>query len=143
MRADRPSSVAGAARGEARRFGLFLVAGGLAAVANFGSRFGFSQWFSYPVAIVLAYLVGMTVAFVLMRQYVFAGRGKSIGPQAIKFVLVNGLAVLQTLIVSLLLARWALPALGVAAHAEAIAHAVGVAVPVMTSYFGHKWGTFR
>ncbi len=128
---------------ETRRFGLFLVAGGIAALANYGSRFGFSVWFSYPVAIVLAYLVGMAVAFALMRQYVFDGRGKAIGPQALRFVGVNVLAVLQTLIVSLLLARWLLPATGIVEHAEAIAHAFGVAVPVVTSYFGHRLATFR
>jgi putative flippase GtrA len=129
--------------GEARRFGLFVIAGGIAAAANYGSRFGFSLWFSYPVAIVLAYLIGMAVAFVLMRQYVFDGSGKAVGPQAVKFVLVNVLAVLQTLVVSLVLARWLLPALGVTAHVEAVAHAFGVAVPVITSYFGHRKATFR
>jgi putative flippase GtrA len=131
------------AGGEGRRFGLFLIAGGIAAAANYGSRFGFSLWFSYPVAIVLAYLVGMAVAFVLMRQYVFEGRGKALAPQVVRFTVVNVLAVLQTLIVSLVLARWALPAMGVIEHAEAIAHAVGIAVPVVTSYFGHRLATFR
>ena len=133
----------GADRSESRRFGLFLLAGAIAAAANYGSRFGFSLWFNYPVAIVLAYLVGMTVAFLLMRQYVFEGRGKALGPQVLRFTLVNVLAVLQTLIVSLVLARWVLPALGVTQHAEAIAHAVGVAVPVVTSYFGHRLATFK
>ena len=128
---------------EAHRFGLFLAAGGVAALANYGSRFAFSHWFSYPVAIVLAYLVGMTVAFALMRQYVFDARAKALGPQVLAFVLVNVLAVLQTLVVSLVLARWALPALGMTEHTEAIAHAVGVAVPIVTSYFGHKHATFR
>jgi len=128
---------------EGRRFALFLVAGGIAAAANYGSRFGFSLWFSYPVAIVLAYLVGMTVAFALMRQYVFEGHGKALVPQIVRFVGVNVLAVLQTLVVSLVLARWLLPALGMMEHVEAIAHAVGVAVPVVTSYFGHKLATFR
>jgi putative flippase GtrA len=128
---------------ETRRFGLFLLAGGIAAAANYGSRFGFSIWFSYPVSIVLAYLVGMAVAFALMRQYVFEGRGKAIGPQALRFVGVNVLAVAQTLLVSLLLARWLLPAAGIASHGEAIAHAFGVAVPVVTSYFGHRLATFR
>jgi putative flippase GtrA len=130
-------------RTERQRFSLFLVAGGIAAAANYGSRFGFSQWFSYPVAILFAYLVGMTVAFLLMRQYVFEGRGKALGPQVLRFLLVNALAVLQTLLISMLLARWVLPALGIADHAEAIAHAVGVAVPLVTSYFGHRLATFR
>jgi putative flippase GtrA len=128
---------------EPRRLSLFLLAGGVAAAGNYGSRFVLSLWFSYPAAIVLAYLVGMAIAFALMRQYVFDGRGKAIGPQVLWFTGVNMLAVLQTLVVSLLLARWALPALGVIEHAEAIAHAFGVAVPVLTSYVGHRNATFR
>lgn len=136
-------SAGAAVRAEGRRIGLFLLAGGIAAVANYGSRFGFSIWFSYPVAIVLAYLVGMTVAFLLMRHYVFDGVGKAVFPQALRFVGVNALAVLQTLIVSLLLARWALPRMGVMEHREAIAHAAGVAVPIVTSYFGHRLATFK
>lgn len=128
---------------ESRRVARFLVAGGIAAAANYGSRFAFSLWFSFPVAIVLAYLAGMLVAFVLMRHFVFQGHGKALAPQIWKFSLVNVLAVAQTLIVSLLLARWILPAVGIGRHGDAIAHAVGVAVPLVTSYFGHKLATFR
>jgi putative flippase GtrA len=128
---------------EPRRLSLFLLAGGVAAAGNYGSRFVFSLWFSYPAAIVLAYFVGMAIAFALMRQYVFDGRGKAIGPQVLRFTGVNALAVLQTLVVSLVLARWALPAAGAVEHAEAIAHAFGVVVPVLTSYVGHRNATFR
>lgn len=127
---------------ENSRFLRFLVAGGVAAAANYGSRFAFSIWFSFSVAIVLAYCVGMLTAFVLMRRFVFAAHGRSMAPQVAKFVLVNGLAVLQTLAVSLFLARWAFPALGVNWHVEAMAHAAGVAVPVFTSYVLHKHATF-
>src|SRR5882672_2926099 len=122
---------------ERQRFVFFVGAGGIAAAANYASRFGFSVWFDYPTAIVLAYLVGMLVAFLLMRQYVFEGQSKPLGPQVLKFAAVNLLAVLQTLVISLVLARWALPSLGVAGHTEAIAHAIGVVVPVITSYLGH------
>ena len=58
-------------------------------------------------------------------------------------VLVNVLAVLQTLAVSLILARLVLPWLDVRAHREEIAHLVGVCVPVFTSYLGHKYWTFH
>lgn len=125
------------------QFLRFLLAGGIAAAANFGSRFVFSLWLSYGVAIVLAYLVGMVVAFLLMRGHVFdAGKG-ALGPQVLKFVAVNLFAVLQTLVISLLLARWILPILGLVEHPEAIAHLVGVLVPVVTSYFGHRMLTFK
>ncbi|MBC5782881.1 GtrA family protein [Ramlibacter sp. USB13] len=125
------------------QFLRFVLAGGVAAAANYGSRFGFSLWLPYPAAITCAYLVGMTVAFLLMRQYVFSASGQPLLPQVVKFTIVNVLALLQTLVVSLVLARWALPALGVVTHAEAIAHLFGVAVPVFTSFLGHRHATFR
>jgi putative flippase GtrA len=126
-----------------QRFIRFLLAGGMAAAANFGSRFVFSLWCPYELAIVLAYLVGMVVAFLLMRRYVFDAHGKSLAPQILKFVAVNLLAVLQTLVISVALARWVLPALGVHQQVEALAHLVGVLVPVVTSYLGHRFATFR
>ena len=125
------------------QFMRFLVAGGIAACANFGSRFIFSAFFAYGVAVVFAYLVGMLVAFLLMRGHVFNANQGSLTPQVIKFVGVNILAVLQTLVISLLLARWILPAVGITDNAEALGHLIGVLVPVVTSYFGHKFLTFR
>jgi putative flippase GtrA len=125
------------------QFLRFVLAGGVAAAANYGSRFLFSAWLPYPAAITCAYLVGMAVAFALMRQYVFSGAGQPMLPQVAKFAIVNLLALLQTLVVSLVLARWVLPAVGVREHVEAIAHLVGVAVPVFTSFVGHRQATFR
>lgn len=127
----------------AGQFTQFLLAGGVAAAVNYGSRFLFNVWFSYPAAIVLAYLAGMTTAFILMRQHVFDGRGKPLARQIGFFTLVNMLALAQTLVVSLLLARWLFPAVGVERHAEDIAHLIGVAVPIVTSYFGHRHATFK
>lgn len=125
------------------QFIRFLVAGGIAAGANFGSRFVFSIFFAYGVAVFFAYLVGMLVAFLLMRGHVFNASQGPLAPQVIKFVGVNLLAVLQTLAISLLLARWVLPSVGIEDQAEALGHLVGVLVPVVTSYFGHKFLTFR
>jgi putative flippase GtrA len=131
------------ARARSPQFALFLLAGGVAAVANYASRFGFSLWFAFPVAIALAYGVGMITAFVLMRRYVFQAHGRDLVPQVVKFVLVNALALLQTMVVSLVLARWLLPSVGITDRAEALAHAVGVAFPVLTSYVLHKQATFK
>jgi len=125
------------------QFVRFLFAGGIAAGANYGSRFLFSCWLSFEQAIVLAYLVGMIVAFVLMRRHVFDATGKTLIPQIVKFVFINILALAQTLIVSLALARWLFPKWGIVYHAEALAHLFGVLIPVVTSYFGHKLLTFR
>lgn len=129
----------------ALEFPRFLIAGGIAAASNFGSRFIFSIFFSYAIAVFLAYLVGMIIAFLLMRGHVFNARKRSLAPQITKFVGVNVLAVLQTLVISLLLAGWLLPNIGITdqVKAEAIAHLIGVLVPVVASYFGHKFLTFR
>ena len=121
----------------------FLLTGGIAAAANFGSRFIFSSFFSYSIAVLAAYLVGMFVAFILMRGHVFNVNQGNLKTQVAKFVGVNVLAVLQTLAISLFIARWAMPSVGITEHAEALGHLVGVIIPVVTSYFGHKYITFR
>jgi len=128
---------------KSRQFLVFLLTGGLAAAVNFGSRILFSQWMGYSAAIVLAYLVGMTTAFVLARQFVFKQGQQALHHSAMYFVLVNVVAVLQTWVVSMGLALYVLPALGVTRFVAEIAHAVGVVVPVFTSYLGHKHLSFR
>ena len=116
------------------QFFRFLVAGGIAALANIVSRMLFSRFIDLAPAVVLAYCVGMLVAFVLMRSHVFPKSDAPLARQVAVFVGVNLAAVLQTLVVTLVLARW---------FPETIAHVVGVCVPVVTSYFGHRMYTFR
>lgn len=126
-----------------RQFLAFLVTGGLAALVNYGSRFVYSVWVPFSTAVILAYLTGMVTAFLLARAFVFTEGASSAAGSAARFTAVNLLAVAQTWLVSVLLARYGLPAVGVDRHVEAIAHAVGVVVPVFTSYLGHKHWTFR
>lgn len=126
-----------------KQFLYFIVSGGLAAGFNWGSRFLFSRIVSFEIAISLAFLVGLLSGFLLMRFFVFDGIGKPIIPQVGKYIAVNFFALLQTLLISVFLARWVLPVAGITEHAEALGHLVGVLVPVVTSYFGHKLLTFR
>lgn len=131
------------ARAHTAQFLRFLAAGGLAAAANILSRIGFSHWFALPVAVVLAYLVGMAVAFVLMRSYVFPPGRAGLHRQIVVFALVNIAAVIQTLVVTLLLADVVLPWVGVRSRVDLIAHVIGVGVPIVTSFIGHKRWSFR
>lgn len=126
-----------------REFALFIVTGGVAALVNFGSRMLYSRWVDLPLAVVLAYLTGMVTAFVLARALVFRNSTEPTPRSAMYFALVNVVAVLQTLAVTLLLARWLLPAMGVQRFVPEIAHAVGVVLPVFSSYIGHKKWSFR
>nr|WP_282452900.1 GtrA family protein [Lysobacter sp. CAU 1642] len=121
----------------------FLVAGGISALANFGSRIVLSWWMPYVSAIVIAYCIGMVVAFLLNRLFVFKAATNPIIEQGMWFVLINLAAVAQTIMVSLFLARLLFPAAGMSFHPETVAHAIGVVVPVVTSYIGHRHLTFR
>jgi putative flippase GtrA len=125
-----------------RQLILFLVAGGFAALANFGSRIALSHVMPYVPAILAAYLIGITTAFLLNRAFVFTGAANPVVQQAWRFAVVNAAALVQTVLISLLFARLLLPALGIEAHAETIAHGFGVIIPVFTSYLGHKHYSF-
>lgn len=126
-----------------RRFVKFLFAGGIAAVANFGSRIGLSHWIAYVPAIIVAYVIGMITAFVLNRMFVFDTATNSLRNQALWFTVVNLAAVLQTLVISVALADYIFPAMRLMAQRETIAHGIGVMVPAITSYVGHKYLSFR
>lgn len=126
-----------------RQFILFLTVGGVAAVANFGSRIGLNTLVPYVPSIILAYCIGMATAFILNRLFVFRAARNRLRHQAMWFTLVNLAAIVQTVAISVLLARWLFPLIGWDFHPETVAHAVGVAVPVVTSYFGHKHLSFR
>jgi putative flippase GtrA len=125
------------------RFVRFLVAGGIAALANVVSRWLFNFVVPYVPAIVLAYLVGMVTAFALNRLFVFQQSVNRLHHQMFWFTLVNLFAIAQTIVVSLLLAEYLFPRMGMTWHAETVAHVVGVLVPVATSFLGHKHLTFR
>lgn len=126
------------------QFIRYLGAGAIAALANYGSRFAFSLWLPFEAAVVLAFCVGLASGFVLMRRFAFQGNHGPIASQALRYGAVNLFALLQTLVVSVVLARWLLPPTGLATgQVEAIAHAAGVGIPVVTSYLGHKYFTFQ
>jgi putative flippase GtrA len=68
---------------------------------------------------------------------------QSLHRSAIFFVLVNLVGVLQTWLISMGLATYLLPTFGITQYVHEISHAVGVIVPVFTSYIGHKRWSFR
>ena len=127
---------------ERNRFVLFVLAGGTAAIVNILSRIALNWLMPYEVAIIVAYLCGMTTAYLLNRYFVFAASGRGVASEYTRFALVNLAAVAQVWIVSVGLARLAFPAIGFTWHAETVAHVIGVAIPVFTSYLGHKHFSF-
>lgn len=125
-----------------RPFIRFALSGGLAAAANILSRMALSQLTNYSAAIVIAYLIGMTTAYVLMKLFVFERSGRSVQTEYLRFGLVNLVALVQVWGVSFCLARLLFPWLKFDFHPETVAHVIGVLSPIATSYFLHKYFTF-
>jgi len=125
-----------------KEFFRFLAVGGFAAAINMVARYLLNFFMGYSAAIVLAYLFGMITAFLLSKYLVFAASGQHAATELVRFGLVNLAAVLQVWLVSVGLAEWIFPAIGVGAYRHDIAHVIGVLVPAVTSYIGHKHYSF-
>ncbi len=127
-----------------QQFLKFLVVGGFSAFVNILSRGLYSLFSSYIVAIVLAFFTALTTAFLLNKFYVFE---QSIHKNWIMeywyFFLVNIFGLMQTLLISYLLILYIFPYYQFYFYTELLAHSIGVIFPVFTSFFGHKYFSFR
>jgi putative flippase GtrA len=120
----------------------FALAGGVAAAVNILSRWLLSSFLRFEIAVVIAYMIGMVTAFVLTRHFVFERSGRHVRSEVMRFVLVNLVALVQVWIVSVGLAEWVFPWIGLVWQKDLIAHTIGVLSPIATSYVGHKKFTF-
>ena len=81
------------AKGMRREFVSFLVTGGIAALVNLGARLVFNLVMPFEIAVIVAYLFGMTTAYVLARNFVFERSGRAVHDEYLRFTLVNLVAV--------------------------------------------------
>jgi putative flippase GtrA len=125
------------------QFLKFLGLGAVAAVANYSSRFAFDLVMAFEASVVLAYVVGMIVAFILFRKYVFGDAGDGMLRQVSRFAAVNSVGATIAVAVSSLFARLILPAIGWEAYPFSVAHMLGVMSPTLASYLGHKFFTYK
>ncbi len=125
------------------QFAKFLLVGGLAAVVNFVARIILSLYLSYGWAVFVAYLFGMTTAYFLSKIWVFDKTGRSVASEAYYFTIVNIIAVIQVWFISVILAQYLFPRIGVFNYSEEIAHFIGLSVPIFTSFLGHKYMSFK
>jgi putative flippase GtrA len=124
------------------QFARFLIVGALAALVNFLSRIELSRFMSFRWAVVIAYLIGMLTAYLLSRFLVFAKTNRHPLAELAWFTLVNVVAVIQVWLISVGLAEYIFPALHYNYYSQEVAHIIGLGIPVITSYFGHKYFTF-
>jgi putative flippase GtrA len=127
---------------EKRRFAIFVMTGGFAAFVNIMARWLLSKALFYELAVAMAYLIGMTTAFLLARAFVFTAGGRHWTKEFGRFALVNAFSLLIVLGVSTSLARLLFPAIGFDRHGEDVAHIIGVASPILLSFYAHKHFSF-
>jgi putative flippase GtrA len=123
-------------------FAKFLLAGGLAAVANFAARLALQPLAGFDAAVALAYLVGFTVAFTLNRIFVFPASGKPMRQEMAWFFLFNLFAFPVVLASAILLRDWVFARVLPPALAETVAHGCAILVPVVFNFAAHRLVTF-
>ncbi len=126
-----------------KQISRFLLVGGFAASANISSRIILSNFFSYKLSIIFSFLIGLTTAFILMRNYVFVFKKNLIYLQIQRFIFINLINLIQTFFISLGLNFLLSLIINKVELVESIAHIVGVLFPGITSYFAHKYFTFK
>lgn len=127
-----------------RQFIAFAAVGALATVFNLSSRYGFELVVGYSTALVGANIVGVLSGFLMNRWFVFrSSEGGGLFREMARFMAVNLVGISVSWAVALLLYRHAFPALGVRWHPDLLAHAAGIAVPVLPNYFAHRAWTFN
>lgn len=124
------------------QFLRFLLVGITAAVLHWLARYGLSVWVSFPLAVALAYIVGIAVAFELNRRWVFPASGRPIAKQARDFVFVN-LAFFPVVWGAALLFKNLLQQMGVHDFVDGIAHGLAISLPVLMTFLIYKLITFR
>ena len=123
------------------QFLLFVIVGSTAALLHWMARYLLSYWFSFPVAVALAYAVGLGVAFELNRRLVFPSSSRSAAEQARDFLLVN-LAFFPVVWSASVWIKQSMVARGFHMYVDGIAHGIAIAIPVFLTFLIYKFFTF-
>jgi putative flippase GtrA len=119
-----------------------MAAGGIAAAANWISRIVLGTWLSLPVAVIVAYTIGMAVAFVLNRILVFPKSARSMRKQIRDFVIIN-LSFLPVVLTATVVLEAAFEKMARIAFAQAAAHGIAVTIPALATFLLYKIFAFR
>ncbi len=120
----------------------FLALGGLSAAVNLVARFAMQPIIGFETAVIVAYLIGMVVAYNLFRLFVFGASTRGVGSEFWRFTVVNLVSLALVWCVSVGLARLVFPALAFTWYADDLAHLIGLLCPSISSWIGHKRYTF-
>ncbi len=101
------------------------------------------MFFSFEISVLMAYPIGMITAFLLNRMLTFiVYDAKPIYKQFTYFVIFNFIGIAETVLVSIVLAEYVFILFVTGPLRYDLAHALGLAVPMFTSFLGHKYFSF-
>lgn len=125
-----------------RQYVRFLLVGGSAAVLHWLARIWLSQQMIFEWAVVLSYFVGLLVAFVLNRLYVFPETTLPLSTQIRRFFVVNLITMPLVWITAIGLYQvfYFIPSEW---WRESLAHGVAVAIPAISSFVAYKLFAFK
>ncbi len=135
------SSTATAGRNRTQFIGFVLV-GIVSTVCNLSARYAFEILVRYEWALLGAYVVGVLSAFFLNRWFVFTANPAGVAGSLMRFTLVNLVGIALGWVTAVVFYRQVFPAVGFNCHTDLVAHAIGIAVPVLPNYVAHKRWTF-
>lgn len=127
------------------RFFKFIVCGGISTLVNLLSRPLCSMIMPFALAVVVAYIIGSLVGFVLYKNVVYKSKGNTEG-EIVRFIAVNAIGIVQTVLLAelflwILALIWDNP--DYRSTEEFIAHFCALSVLTVTSYLLHLFITFR
>ena len=136
------STAAGPDDGKRAQFVGFLLVGVVSTGCNLASRYVFEWVSNYEIALIGANTVGVLSAFFLNRWWVFKTARQPVLAALARFTLVNLAGIAVSWVAAVLMYRQLFPALGMQWHPDLVAHALGIAVPVLPNYLAHRHWTF-
>jgi putative flippase GtrA len=125
------------------QFIKFLISGTISTLINLFVRFCLSFFISYPAAIIISYLIGMMTSYIIFKMWVFQSQRHNLLQQLGYYLVINLLGLAQTIFVSLWLFHYIFTGINGIILRETLSHIIGLSVPIVSSYIGHKYLTFR
>ena len=123
------------------QFAKYIVCGSVSSIVHIIVRWLFNQYMEFGWAVFLSYFVGMPVALLLYKLFVFQGRDGNVIRQFLLFSLAYFGFLPLTWILSVV-SEPGLEALMPTSSAQLAAHTIGVIGPVVLNFAYNKFITF-
>jgi len=124
----------------------FLLVGGFAAGINFFGRIIFRPYLSYSMSVVIGYLLGTLVSFILNKSLTFKAYNESSLIQLLKFLLITPLSILLGSLIASYSVRLLITIFGSKIplnYTESLGHLIAIGATTIFNYFVIKYFCFR